>query len=202
MWVRLAAAAACSTVHVTYCVRASWWRGGRGGLKASASGGRRLGGSSTGTVDEREEYEYEWQQFLGPGCCEVCAGGPRDSNPGGGKAGGAFGEQVLDSDTFAVVVDTVQTRLQETQKVVAELAIMLDKSDRDLRKQLDSTFSELEDDLELRVDEVAKSVRDGSKEIQVLARAVKNLEQWRDEVAYRYLRPLEDRVTHLEQCWS
>ena len=111
-------------------------------------------------------------------------------------------KRVRDCDTFAAVVDTVRTRLQETQKVVAELATMLDKSDRDLRKQLDRTFTELEDDLELRVDEVAKSVRDGSNEIQVLARAVKNLEQWGDEVAYRYLRPLEDRVKHLEQCWS
>ena len=63
-------------------------------------------------------------------------------------------------------------------------------------------LTELEDDLELRVDEIAKSVLDGSKELQVLARAVKNLEQWSDEVANRYLRPLEDRVTHLERCWS
>ena len=50
-------------------------------------------------------------------------------------------------------------------------------------------------ELERQVDEIAKSVLDGSKEIQVLARAVKNLEQWSDEVAYRFLRPLEDRVT-------
>ena len=61
---------------------------------------------------------------------------------------------------------------------------------------------ELEDDLELRVDEIAKSVLDSSKELQVRARSVKNLEQWGDEIAYRYLRPLDDRVTHLEQCWS
>ena len=79
---------------------------------------------------------------------------------------------------------------------------MLDKSDLDLRKQLDSNFTELEDDLELRVDKIAKSVLDGSKDLQVLARSVKNLERWGDEVAYRYLRPLDDRVTHLEQCWS
>ena len=67
---------------------------------------------------------------------------------------------------------------------------------------LDNSLTELEDDLELHVEEIAKSVLDGSKEIQVQARAVKNLEQWSDEVAYRYLRPLEDRVTHLERCWS
>ena len=64
------------------------------------------------------------------------------------------------------VVDILETRVQETQKVVADL---------------DSNFTELEDDLELRVDELAKSVLDGSKEIQVLARSVKNLEQWGDE---------------------
>ena len=50
---------------------------------------------------------------------------------------------------------------------------------------LDSNFTVLEDDLEPRVDELAKSVLDGSKELQVLARSVKNLEQWSDEVAYR-----------------
>ena len=77
------------------------------------------------------------------------------------------------------VVDMLETRVQETQKVVADL---------------DSNFTDLEDDLGLRVDEI------GSKELQVLARSVKNLEQWGDEVAYRYLRPLDDRVTHLEQC--
>ena len=81
------------------------------------------------------------------------------------------------------VVDMLETRVQETQQVVADL---------------DSSLTKLEDDLELRVDEIAESVLDGSREIQVLARAVKNLEQWSDEVAYRYLRPLEDRVTHLE----
>ena len=53
----------------------------------------------------------------------------------------------------------------------------------------------------LRVDEIAMSVLDSSKELQVLARSVKNMEQWGDEVAYRYSRPLDDRVTHLEQCW-
>ena len=85
------------------------------------------------------------------------------------------------------VVDMLETRVQETQQVVADL---------------DNSLTELEDDLELRVDEIAKSVLDSSKELQVLARTVKNLEQWSDEVAYRYLRPLEDRVTHLERCWS
>ena len=69
------------------------------------------------------------------------------------------------------VLDTLETRVQEMQKVVADL---------------DSNFTELEDDLELRVDELAKTVLDGSKELQVLARSVKNLEQWSDEVAYRY----------------
>ena len=54
--------------------------------------------------------------------------------------------------------------------------------------------------LELRVDEIAKSVLDGSTELQVLTRSVKNLEH--DEVAYRHLRPLHDRVTHLERCLS
>ena len=86
-----------------------------------------------------------------------------------------------------VSVVELETRVQETQQVVADL---------------DNSLTELEDDLELRVDEIGKSVLDGSNKIQVLARAIKNLEQWRDEVAYRYLRPLEDRVTHLERCWS
>ena len=67
---------------------------------------------------------------------------------------------------------------------------------------LDNSFTELEDDLELRVGEIAKSVLDSSKELQVMARSLKNLEQWCDEIAYRYLRPLDDRVTHLEQRWS
>ena len=71
------------------------------------------------------------------------------------------------------VVDILETRVQETQKVVVA--------------DLDNNFTELEDDLELRVDEIAKSVLDGSKELQVLARSVKNLEQWGDEVAYRHL---------------
>ena len=65
---------------------------------------------------------------------------------------------------------------------------------------LGRSFTELEDDLELRVDEIAKSVLDSSKELQVLAHSVKNLEQWGDEVAYRHLRPLHYRVTHLEHC--
>ena len=56
------------------------------------------------------------------------------------------------------VVDMLETRVQEAQQVVADL---------------DNSLTELEDDLELRVDEIAKSVLDGSKEIQVLARAVK-----------------------------
>ena len=85
------------------------------------------------------------------------------------------------------VVDMLETRVQETQQVVADLG---------------SSFTELEDDLEPRVDEIAKSVLGGSKELQVLARSVKNLEQWGDEVAYRHLRPLHDRVTHLERCLS
>ena len=85
------------------------------------------------------------------------------------------------------VVDMLETRVQDTQQVVADLG---------------SSFTELEDDLELRVDEIAKSVLDASKELQVLARSVKNLKRWGDEVAYRYIRPLDDRVTHLEQCWS
>ena len=114
-----------------------------------------------------------------------------------------FHEQaVLELERHVSVVDTLETRVQETQKVVAELAIMFEKSVRDLKTQWDSKGTELEDDLELRVDEIAKSVLDGSKELQVLARAVKNLERSGDEVAYRYLRPLDDRVTHLEQCLS
>ena len=110
-------------------------------------------------------------------------------------------KRVRDVETFEAVVDTMETRVQEA-KVVAELGKKLEKSVRDLKKQCDSKDTELEDDLELRVDEIAKSVRDGSKELQVLARSVKNLERWGDEVAYLYIRPLEDRVTNLEQCWS
>ena len=84
-------------------------------------------------------------------------------------------------------VDMLETKVQEMQTVVAKL---------------DNSLTKLEDDLELRVDEIAKSVLDGSTELQVLARSVKNLEQWGDEVAYRHLRPLHDRVTHLEHCLS
>ena len=84
-------------------------------------------------------------------------------------------------------VDMLETKVQEMQTVVADL---------------DNSLTKLEDDLELRVDEIAKSVLDGSTELQVLARSVKNLEQWGDEVAYRHLRPLHDRVTHLEHCLS
>ena len=54
-------------------------------LAACATWGRRLGGDASGTGNERDEYESEWQKFWrkcwGPGGCEVCAGGPRDSNP-------------------------------------------------------------------------------------------------------------------------
>ena len=82
-------------------------------------------------------------------------------------------------------VDMLETKVQEMQTVVADL---------------DNSLTKLEDDLVLRVDEIAKSVLDGSLELQVLARSVKNLEQWGDEVAYRHLRPLHDRVTHLEHC--
>ena len=156
--------------------------------------------------DEREEYEHEWQKFWrwcwGPGGCEVCAGGPRDSNPGVGRAGELLEKRVRDVETYAAVVDTTETRVQETQKVVAELGKKLEKSVRDLKKLWGGKVTELEDDLELRVDEIAKSVRDGSKELQVLARAVKNLERWGDEFEYLHIRPLEDRVTNLEQCWS
>ena len=67
--------------------------------------------------------------------------------------------RVRDVETFAAVVDTMETRVQETQKVVAELGKKLEKSVRDLTKQSDSKVTELEDDLELRVDEIAKSVR-------------------------------------------
>ena len=43
------------------------------------------------------------------------------------------------------VVDMLETRVQDTKQVVADLG---------------SSFTELEDDLELRVDEIAKSVLD------------------------------------------
>ena len=82
-------------------------------------------------------------------------------------------------------VDILETKVQDLQTVVADL---------------DNSLTKLEDDLELRVDEIAKSVLDGSTELQVLTRSVKNLEQWGDEVAYRHLRPLHDRVTYLERC--
>ena len=84
-------------------------------------------------------------------------------------------------------VDTLETKMQDMQTVVADLG---------------NNLTKLEDYLELRVDEIAKSVLDGSMEFQVLTRSVKNLEQWGDEVAYRHLRPLHDRVTHLERCLS
>ena len=70
-------------------------------------------------------------------------------------------------------VDMLETKVQEMQMVMADL---------------DNSLTKLEDDLALRVDEIAKSVLDGSTELQVLARSVKNLEQWGDEVAYRHLR--------------
>ena len=52
---------------------------------------------------------------------------------------------------------------------------------------------------ELEDHEVSASVQTGTEEL-VLARAVKNLEQWGDEASFRHIRPLEDRVTYLEQC--
>ena len=52
---------------------------------------------------------------------------------------------------------------------------------------------------ELEDHEVSASVQTGAEEL-VLARAVKNLEQWSDEVSFRHVRPLEDRVAYLEQC--
>ena len=64
-------------------------------------------------------------------------------------------------------VDILETKVQDMQTVVADL---------------DNSLTKLEDDLELRVDEIAKSVLDGSTELQVLTRSVKNLEQWCDEV--------------------
>ena len=90
-------------------------------------------------------------------------------------------------DRQVSLVDMLETRVQETQKVVADLG---------------NSLTKLENDLELRVGEIAKSVLDGSTELQVLARSVKNLEQWGDEVAHGHLRPLHDRVKHLEQCLS
>ena len=84
-------------------------------------------------------------------------------------------------------VDILETKVQDMQTVVADL---------------DNSLTKLEDDLELRVDEIAKSVLDASTELQVLTRSVKNLEQWGDEVAFRHLRSLHDRVTHLERCLS
>ena len=63
--------------------RVTWWEGG---FAACASWSRR-----------REEYEYErykfWRRCWGPGGCEVYAGGPLDSNPGVGRAGGALGKE-------------------------------------------------------------------------------------------------------------
>ena len=72
-------------------------------------------------------------------------------------------QAILELERQVSVVDTLETRVQETQKVVAELAIKFEKSVRDLKKQWDSKVTELEDDLELRVDEIAKSMRDDSK---------------------------------------
>ena len=46
-------------------------------------------------------------------------------------------KRVRDVETFAAVVDTMETRVQETQKVVAELGKKLEKSVRDLKKQWD-----------------------------------------------------------------
>ena len=54
-------------------------------------------------------------------------------------------------------VDMLETKVQDMQTVVADL---------------DNSLTKLEDDLELRVDEIAKSVLDGSTELQVLARSV------------------------------
>ena len=89
-------------------------------------------------------------------------------------------KRVRDVETFMAVKDTMETRVHETQRVVAELGNKLEKSVRDLKKQWGSKVTELEDDLELRVDEIALSVRAGTEELQVLARAVKNLERWGD----------------------
>ena len=102
---------------------------------------------------------------------------------------------IAEAERQVSVVDTLETRVQETQKVVAELGKKLEKNVRDLKKQWDSKVTELEDDLELRVDEIAKSVRDGSEELPGTCRQEPGALGC--EIAYRFLRPLDDRVTHL-----
>ena len=53
-------------------------------------------------------------------------------------------KRVRDVETFAAVVFTMETRVQDTQKLVAELGRKLEKSVRDLKKQWDSKVTELE----------------------------------------------------------
>ena len=48
--------------------------------------------------------------------------------------------------TFVAVLDTMETKVQERQRVVAELGKKLERSVRDLKKQWDSRVTELEDE--------------------------------------------------------
>ena len=61
-----------------------------------------------------------------------------------------MGKNARNFETFASVVDTMETRVQETQKLLVGLCMLLERSVRDLKKQWDSKVAELEDDLELR----------------------------------------------------
>ena len=82
------------------------------------------------------------------------------------------------------MVDMLDTRVQEAQQVVADLG---------------SSFRVLEDDVELRVGEIAKSVLYASKELASGSGTFcQEPGAMGDEVAYRHLRPLHDRVTQLE----
>ena len=136
-----------------------------------------------------------------------------------------FHEQaILELERQANVVDMLETRVEDTQRVVAELDKKLDKSMWGAK-----TLSDLMEETQLEVAELGKklekSVRDAKKlsdfaeirhqvmadldkkmyeslqdmELQ-LTRRVTNLEQWGDDMAMS-LSAVKDRVEYLGRGW-
>ena len=91
-------------------------------------------------------------------------------------------KKVRDVETFMAVLDTMETRVQETQRVVAEFG-----------KKPTSNF------VLTKMQSPCGMARRSSRSWHMPSRT------WSDGVTsrvFQYLRPLQDRVTNLEQCRS